>query len=314
MPARLGDPKHPSEGVSCSAMSDDTDDTDDTGSSHDSRGNGGKGDAADIGRRPALADPRPLLGFFSRLPVGTHASLDAVIAAFPLVPLVGWATGAFGAAAALVLSPLLPGSALAAVILVFVVGLTGLNQTDGLLDLGDGLMVHGNADKRLSAMHDRSAGVGAVAAVLFTYLLSFAALAGIAGQAGAALETGWLGPGARALAATVVLAEVTARLPYPILAWLGRSSHEGLGSRFLRDFGPMHAMVGVAAAAPVALTGLWLGWVPVVLAFAAAAAVAVWALVTSTRLLGGVGGDVMGASQELARAAALLAVSVGLAL
>lgn len=264
--------------------------------------------------RPYLADPRPLLGFFSRLPVGARGSLDAVIAAFPLVPLVGWVIGGLGAAASLALSPLLPASALAALLLTIVVGLTGLNQTDGLLDLGDGLMVHGDVERRLQVMHEHSAGVGAVAAVLFTYLLSFAALTGIAEQTAATLETGWLGPGARALAATVVLAEVTARLPYLILSWLGRPSHAGLGSRFLEGFRSGHALVGVAAAAPVAIAGLWLGWVPVVLAFAAALLVAVWVLVTATRRLGGVGGDVMGASQEVARAAALLAVSVGLAL
>lgn len=264
--------------------------------------------------RPYLSDPRPLLGFFSRLPVGARASLDSVIAAFPLVPVVGWVIGGLGAVASLALSPLLPAGPLAALLLAIVVGLTGLNQTDGLLDLGDGLMVHGDVERRLQVMHEHSAGVGAVAAVLFTYLLSFAALTGIAEQTDAALETGWLGPGARALAATVVLAEVTARLPYLLLSWLGRSSHAGLGSRFLEGFGPGHALVGVAAAAPVAIAGLWLGWAPVVLAFAAALLVAVWVLVTATRRLGGVGGDVMGASQELARAAALLAVSVGLAL
>ena len=196
------------------------------------------------GSRQLLADPRPLFGFFSRLPIGTHASLDAVIAAFPLVPMVGWAIGAIGAVAALVLSPVLPGTALGALILAIVVGLTGLNQTDGLLDLGDGLMVHGDVQTRLRVMHEHSAGVGAVAAVLFTYLLSYAALAGIAGQTGAALESGWLGPGAQALAATMILAEVTARLPYLFLAWLGRPSHTGLGSRFLQGFGLVHAPRG----------------------------------------------------------------------
>lgn len=264
--------------------------------------------------RPVLADPRPLFGFFSRLPIGTEASLAAVIAAFPLVPMVGWAVGAIGAVAVLALSPLLPGTALGALILVIVVGLTGLNQTDGLLDLGDGLMVHGDVQTRLRVMHEHSAGVGAVAGVLFTYLLAYAALAGLAAQTGAGLETGWLGPGAQALAATVILAEVTARLPYLLLAWLGRPSHAGLGSRFLLGFGPVHVLVGLGVAAPAVLAGFWLGWAPLLLAFAAAAAVTGWTLVTATRLLGGVGGDVMGASQELARTAVLLAVSVGLAL
>ena len=139
---------------------------------------------------PLAADPLPLFGFFTRLPVGTAAPLEAVVAAFPLVPMVGWATGAFGAVFVLVLAPVLPPAGLAAVLLALVVGLTGLNQTDGLLDLGDGLMVHGDAEKRLRVMHDHSAGVGAIGATLFTYLLSYGALMALlqtlAGEAGVA--------------------------------------------------------------------------------------------------------------------------------
>lgn len=266
------------------------------------------------GRRPLAADPRPLLGFFSRLPWGGAASLEAVVAAFPLVPLVGWVIGLISGLVALLLAPLLPALPLGALLLAVMVGLTGLNQTDGLLDLGDGLMVHGDTEKRLRVMHDHSAGVGAVAAVLFTYLLGFAALAGIAGQVGAGPGAGWFGEGARRLAAAVVLAEVTARLPYLLLAWRGRSSHGGLGSAFLEGFGLRHVLVGLAAAAPVALAALWLGWIPVALAAAAAVLVAAWLRRTANRLLGGIGGDVLGASQELARTAVLLAISVGLSL
>lgn len=265
-------------------------------------------------RRPLAGDPRALLGFFSRLPVGASARLEDVAAAFPLVPLVGWTIGLIAGVVALVAGSILPAAPIAALLLLVVVGLTGFNQTDGLLDLGDGLMVHGDTEKRLRVMHDHSAGVGAVSAVLFTYLLGFAALAGIAAQTGAFADAGWLGAGSRALAAAVVLAEVAARLPYLLLAWLGRPSHGGLGSQFLEGFGARHALVGLAAAAPVVLAGWWLGRLPVVLVAAAALLVAVWLLRTATRLLGGVGGDVLGASQELARTAALLAISVGLAL
>ncbi|MHB8870233.1 MAG: adenosylcobinamide-GDP ribazoletransferase [Thermoleophilia bacterium] len=265
-------------------------------------------------RRALAAHPWPLLGFFSRLPWGGASSLEAVVAAFPLVPLVGWVVGGLSGLAALILSPFLPAAPLAAILLTMMVGLTGLNQMDGLLDLGDGLMVHGDTEKRLRVMHDHSAGVGAVAAVLFTYLLAFAALAGIIVQVGAGPGADWFAEGARRLAVAVVVAEVAARLPYLFLAWRGRSSHGGLGSAFLEGFGAQHVMVGCAAAAPVVLAALLLGWIPVLLAVIASLLTAAWLLRTATRLLGGVGGDVLGASQELARTAALLAISVGLTL
>jgi len=233
--------------------------------------------------------------------------------------MVGWATGAFASVFVLVLAPVLPASGLAAVLLTLVVGLTGLNQTDGLLDLGDGLMVHGDAEKRLRVMHDHSAGVGAIGATLFTYMLSYGALvallqalAGEAGEAGGGAL--WFTESAFKPAAAVLAAETLCRLPYVLLAWWGRPSHGGLGSAFVAGFGLRHALVGLVAAAPGIAAAAWLGWLPLVLALMAVVSVASFLLRTADRLLGGIGGDVLGASQELARAAVLLALCLGLGL
>ncbi len=270
-------------------------------------------------RRPPAADPLPLFGFFTRLPVGTAAPLEAVVAAFPLVPMVGWATGACGAISILVLAPVLPPAVLAAVLLAMVVGLTGLNQTDGLLDLGDGLMVHGDAQKRLRVMHDHSAGVGAIGATLFTYLVSYGALAALlqtlAGEGGGVgAGSQWFTKGAFQAAAAVLAAEILCRLPYVLLAWWGRPSHGGLGSAFVAGFGLRHALVGLVAAAPGIAAAAWLGWLPLGLAIVAVVLVAFFLLRTADRLLGGIGGDVIGASQELARAAVLVSLCLGLGL
>ena len=244
--------------------------------------------------------------------MGTGSGLDRLVAAFPLVPLVGYVTGGVASAFCLVLGPLLPPLASAALVLALVVGLTGLNQMDGLLDLGDGLMVHGSAERRLQAMHDHQAGVGAIGLVLFTYLATFGSLAALtAGAAAAVGAAAWFTAAARDLALSVLVAEVLCRVPYLFLAWRGRPSHDGLGATFVQGFGPGHVLVGLVVAAPVGVTAIWLGWLPLVLAFVAAVAVALLLLRTANRLLGGVGGDVMGASQELARAAVLLALVVG---
>ena len=263
-------------------------------------------------RRPLLANPLPLLGFFTRLPVGAGSGLDQLVAAFPLVPLVGYVTGTIAAVFCLLLGPLLPPLASAALVLALVVGLTGFNQMDGLLDLGDGLMVHGSPERRLEAMHDHQTGVGAIGLVLFTYFLAFGSMAAVtSGATAAAGRATWFTAAARDLALSVLAAEVLCRVPYLFLAWRGRPSHEGLGAPFVQGFGPGHVLVGLAVVAPAGATAIWLGWLPVLLAFVAAIAVALVLLRTASRLLGGVGGDVMGASQELARAAVLLALVVG---
>ncbi len=276
--------------------------------------------AGDRTRRPlVVADLRPLLGFFSRLPVGASASLEAVVDAFPLVPVVGWMTGAVGAVACLLLAPLLPAAALGAILLTLVVGLTGLNQTDGLLDLGDGLMVHGDAEKRLQGRHDHSAGVGAVGAVLFTYLLAYGALVGIVqtlavGSGVLGGRPDWFAEDAFRAAAAVAAAEILCRVPYLLLSVNARASHGGLGDAFVRGFRVRHLVVGLVAATPGVALSAWLGWLPALLAAAAAVGVGLGLRRTAERLLGGVGGDVMGASQEVARTAVLLALCLGLGL
>ncbi|GAB4264315.1 MAG: hypothetical protein Kow00122_19920 [Thermoleophilia bacterium] len=160
-------------------------------------------------------------------------------------------------------------------------------------------------------MHDHSAGVGAVGLVFFTYLLSYGALTGIAQQAA---PRGWLDHGSFVVAAAVVVAEVFCRSAYLLLAWRGRPSHGGLGAAFIAGFGPRHVLVGIVVAAPALVGAWWLGWLPLVLGFAAPWAAALVLLRTAERLLGGIGGDVLGASQELARAAVLLAIALGVGL
>ena len=263
--------------------------------------------------RPLLGNPTALLGFFTRLPFGAGATLGDLTRAFPLVPLVGWLTGLVGAVAALALGLVLPSAPLAALLLALVVGITGLNQADGLLDLGDGLMVHGDAERRRAVMHDHAAGAGAVGLALFTYLVAFASLAATAGGAGTGGTSALLsaeGP-LRRLAAAVVVAEVLARVPFLLMARWGRPSPEGLGSVVVDGFATRHLIVGLLVAAPAAAAGLWVGWLPLVLAAAGAILVGVLLMRVANRLLGGIGGDVMGASQEIARAVVLLLLTVG---
>lgn len=237
--------------------------------------------------------------------------MEDVAAAFPLVPLVGWVTGGLGSLLLLVIWPFLPPEAVAAVVLTFLVGLTGFNQLDGLLDLGDGLMAHGDADRRIRVMKDQSVGAGGVGLTLFTYLPAFASLLAVLRLAP---EVGvQRGVEAATVAAGVVtLAEVGSRLPYLLLARGDRSSHSGLGEMFMRGFGWGHLLVGLACALPLAGLAVVLGWPPVVLGLGAAAGTAAALLRVSKRYFGGVGGDVFGASQELARAVILLAAAGGL--
>lgn len=230
------------------------------------------------------------LGFLSRVPVGHDEGAWEAFRRRPVAfPLVGYLVGL------LVALPLVlpaPDLVVAAGFVAWLYAVTGINHLDGVADLGDALVVHGDAERRREVLKDTTVGVGAVAAVVLVVLAVWSA----AGEL-AALPV-------RA-AGVVVAAEVGAKLATAAVVCLGTATHDGLGA----------ALTGAAtrrdllAPLVVALPATLLTWPSPAAAAATAAALAtgLLALGWSRRRLGGVSGDVMGATNELARAAALLA-------
>ncbi|WP_372480292.1 adenosylcobinamide-GDP ribazoletransferase [Halomicrobium sp. HM KBTZ05] len=235
---------------------------------------------------------RGALGFLTRLPVGHgEEAFDAFRATPAAFPLAGYVVGLLLAPA--VALPV-PAPTVAFSLVVAVVLVTGVNHADGLADLGDAAVVHGDAERRRAAMTDTTVGVGALLA-LGVDLVGIA----LAGLALAALPI--------AGAVVVVLAsEVGAKLAMATLICRGTPSHEGFGSSFLNEADGRDLWLPVVVALPAVALG-WLAGSPLATGTALVGAVVValaverWAAVT----LGGVGGDVLGATNDLARLAAL---------
>ena len=234
---------------------------------------------------------RGAVGFLTRLPVGhDEAAWDAFRAAPWTFPVVGVLVGA------LVALPLLlpfgtPTTAFLFVLAVYAV--TGINHLDGVADLGDAAVVHGTSEDRRAVLKDTTVGVGAVLAVGLV-------LVGLAtgGLALAALPVGAVG--------LVVASEVGAKTATALLVCLGAAPHEGLGSALTASAGERDALPVVALALPVLPTGLAVAE-PLAPVAALLAGVATGLLVWrwARPNLGGVNGDVLGATTELARVAAL---------
>ena len=232
---------------------------------------------------------RGAVGFLSRIPVGgAERDWDAFRETPATFPLVGYLVGTI--LAVVLLAPG-PAFTVGTAFLVAVYLLTGITHLDGVADLGDAAVVHGDRARRRSVMHDAEVGTGGVLGVV---LVVFAL-----GSAGAGLTS--LGRDAVAL---VVLAEVSAKTAMAALVCFGSAGHDGLGSALTdsateRDF----LLVGVLAAPALALSWPRLG--PAVAAVAGAGAVAAALSWWARANLGGVSGDVLGATNELARVAAL---------
>lgn len=239
-----------------------------------------------------------------RLPGRLVAGGDAARSTmwFPLV----------GAGIGLVVGAVLLGVALAtrwvlvaAVLAVAVeVVLTGALHLDGLADSADGLAGR-SREQRLAIMKDHASGVYGVTAVVLDLLLKTACLAALLGSG--------LGPvgllvvlaGGYALSRTAFLPLARA-LPYARAQGTGRAVIDGVTTGHVLVAFTWVAVVvagGVAVAATVGPSQVGLAC----LAMVAAAVVTAGAVgLGARRLLGGITGDVLGATAELVLLAGLV--------
>lgn len=227
-----------------------------------------------------------LLQFTTILPLGRLRDFDAFARRSWIYPLAGYVIGGIAAAAVFFIGPPLVAAAIAIGLLFL---LTGCNHLDGLMDFGDGLMAHGDRDKRVKALTDRQVGTGGVALALGVTLVSFASLASVS-----------------CLACSLVIAEVGGKFSMAFLSAFGKPFREGLHSKIQSRSKPYFPVLAGLLCLPLvllpvhtislAVAGIMMGVCPVLLLF------------SSQRLFGGVNGDVVGACSEITRAAVLAAL------
>ena len=234
----------------------------------------------------------PLLAavaFLTRIPVGRLAELDGtdVRRAAPLFPLVGAAIGALGGGVVDLAAGPLPALAAATLGLGVVALLTGALHLDALADPADGLGGT-TRERRLEIMRDHAIGSFGAVALVVVLLLQASLLASVDGA--------W-----SALAAAAACGRWAA---LPLAALLPAARPEGTA---LSNLPVVSVLLGLLAAGAVAVGVRGVG------GLAAVGAAALTALVLGPffrHWLGGVTGDTLGATSELAQTAALAALLV----
>ena len=231
--------------------------------------------------------PLAAVAFLTRIPVGRFAELDgtAVRRAAPLFPLVGGALGALGGGVVEIAAGPLPALAAAALGLGVVALVTGALHLDALADTADALGGT-TRERRLEIMRDHA--IGSFGAVALVVVLVFEASL-LASETGA-----W-----SVFAAAAACGRWAA---LPLAAFLPGAREEGTA---LSNLSLLSVVLGLLAAIAVAVG------VRGAEGLAAVAAAALTALVLGLffrRWLGGVTGDTLGATSELAQAAALAAL------
>ena len=232
------------------------------------------------------------VAFLTRVPVGRFVAIDVadVSRGGALFPLVGAGIGAaVGGIADGLASPLTP--ALAAVLgLAAGTALTGALHLDALADTADALGAQ-TRERALEIMRDHAVGAYGAIALVLALAAKIAALAALAGR-GDALRYAVCAVSA-ARAGPVVL---SAALPYA-------RPQGGIGRALAATGWARSALaVAVAAAFCVGLAGL-----DGAVVLAVVAGVVLAAGLVARHWLGGITGDVLGATAELAEVAALVA-------
>ncbi len=253
----------------------------------------GRGDAPprDCGRHRWLTALPVAAMFLTRLSVGAaDGSVAGAVIAFPLV---GAAVGALGGAAYWLATLVgLPGLACGFLAVGAIVIVTGALHEDGLADMADGL-AGATPEEAIRIMRDSRTGSYGVLALVFSVGLRVSALTAIAG------------PGAVVLALAGAGAASRAALPV-VMRLLPPASAHGLAAAAGTPKA-LDAALAVAIAAALALLGL--GPAAALALVAAAAVAACTVAMLARRRLGGYTGDSLGAVQQAADIAGLLALA-----
>ncbi len=262
----------------------------------------------------AIKTFRDLLSFLTIIPVGGKEDFIFTTAEhvylFPIIgALIGVLAGTYFLGANIILHFLLglvnpfialpvgilSKLAVAAMTVAFLLVLTGLQHFDGLIDLGNAFGLRNLHDRKMVAHAWTVTYWGALLALV----VEFAAFAGL-----------FLINPLYAFGA-IVAAELSAKLAMVTIVWVGKPTHKGLGSIFLQKAKTKLNIVAYALSILIvypffAFTGKpYLGFVAVGLVLVSIPVALVMAKVSQS-VFGGVSGDAIGATNEVARAVTLI--------
>jgi adenosylcobinamide-GDP ribazoletransferase len=253
-----------------------------------------------VRRRDTVEDTvtvRALLAFFTALPLPGAPLAEAARRVY-LLPFVGLVTGLPGAL--ILFSGALPTGVAATLALGAVLLAAGLHHADGVLDVGDALMVQGSQGRRREVLKDARVGIGGLGALFLVYAPALTALAALSGAS----------PLRAALA--LLVADAAACSAMTLILLFGRPAEEGSSAvpfvRALKGGSRRYAALLLALSIP-SLVALPLGWDASLAALLTAPAVVLSAIWVANRAFGGIGGDVSGATGEMTRTVLLVALS-----
>jgi len=182
----------------------------------------------------------------------------------------------------------------AAIVYAFLIIITGYNHLDGVMDMADGVMVHGEPERKIRVMKDSSVGAGGVATLFLVASLTIAGIYNI-------LDYRFI--------LGIIICEMTAKTSLITTALLSKPLTPGIGSYFINETNPANYFASTFIVACIAylLCGL-VGLCGVIGAMISGLIIATIA----KRNFVLANGDVLGMSNEVGRLFSLLFMAVAL--
>lgn len=182
----------------------------------------------------------------------------------------------------------------AAVIYAFLMLITGYNHLDGVMDMADGVMVHGPPEKKIRVMKDASVGAGGVATLFLVASLTIGGLYNI-------LDYNFI--------MGIIICEMTAKTSLLTTALLSKPLNPGIGSYFINETNIYNYLASTSIVAIIALLlGNFVGLMGVIGAIVSGLLIAIIA----RRNFVLANGDVLGMSNEVGRLFSLLFMTIAL--
>lgn len=244
---------------------------------------------------------RSILGlatFTTILPINVFTSIEEMARVTWFWPVINGVIGVIGALIAYILSTFLnmPPLLTATIIYGFFIAINGFNHLDGLIDLGDGMMVHGTPEKKLSVMKDPITGVGGISTLFIVGTITIAGFYQI-------LDLN--------LFLLLIVAEMAGKVGLITCCISSKSGEEGIGKFFIDSINITNYIVGLIIAIVIAsIISIPIGTLGIIGGMFGG----ILAALIGKRHLKIANGDVLGASNELGRLFALIFMIITISL
>lgn len=244
-----------------------------------------------------------IISFLTQIPVRKEVRIEKVAAKSYLFPFVALLIGGLISGMAFLSFGflLLPAEIAALLTLLSIYLITGLMHLDGLADFFDGVMAGGSRREKIKAMKDEKIGISGLFAAIVILLLNLFCI-----------KTICSGTTVHDFARVFIIAEVSAKLSMNTCMFFGKGFKEGIrggmgegmGDSFIRSV--TNSKYAVALLSSILISFIFTKASFLFLSVLTGIIVAVFMSYVAKNNFGMVSGDVMGASNELARCVTLL--------